>query len=61
MDSCDIAAAMPTPESATALTQVRLQADVGIRVQKMAQDAEAAMASELLKSLGVGGTLDLSA
>ncbi len=56
----DDSLAMPTPESATALTQARIAQQAQIQVQKMAQDSDAAIASELLKTLGVGAKLDIS-
>ncbi len=52
---------VPSAAAVTALTQARVQAEVGVRVQKMAMDAQASQAAELLKLMGVGATLDLSA
>ncbi|GEM_PF-6447345 len=57
----DVASALPTPESASELAAVRVQAEAQVRIQKMARDAEASMALELLKTLGVGGRLNISA
>ena len=52
---------VPSPEALTALSQARTQAEVSIRIQKMAMDAGASQAAELLKSLGLGANLDTSA
>ena len=52
---------VPSAEVATALTQERIRFEVGVRLQKMAMEAQASQAAELLKLMGVGENLDLGA
>ena len=52
---------VPSPEALTALSQAHVEVEAAVRIQKMALDAGAAQAAELLKSLGLGMNLDASA
>ena len=57
----DEIASVPSPEALTALSQARVEAEASVRIQKMAMDAGAAQAAELLKAMGIGGQLDATA
>ena len=49
---------VPSAAALTDLSQARVQAEAAVKIQKMAMDAGADQAAELLKGMGVGGNLD---